>query len=773
MVRPVRIGLVFEPTVDMLRVAVEQVVSLWGGRYQPFFDPADLGQVETLARALGVDVLLALDRAPASELAAKLDGFQWQGREQWGPLTPAEDYTNHRLIGPERLLDDLSQESWVRPSWVVDDPLSDFFRIWFGTYGTSAQDLNLEKQFNAHAVEVRIDQGMAVPADASSWVTPITVTGKGIDYKGESPGTAFVIVDPADPASLTALWNARACGAQVFPIPVGHEERVLTAANTWLQQVLEKGELSRWTTGDGMPLSPRMYTWQAAPKNDLPPALVELMASHDVTPIVISPLSGQDLARGWYGAHPFTTRHRHNFSQPLEEDGRVVRITVPSVGTGPWVTGAPHGDILAFQVEFSSTVGVRPDWTFSIPNKRSCARLLRDYDGVMLSFDRPMDNGRVLAASSGIREVIISAVPSTAILEALIEAPGWTAQQTPGGVFLTRFIERLGGTESTLANQPGARAALAKVARSERGLQSGAIVRTVRSLQGTWPGPLARDSASYPAEVFRFLLRQGILRPVLPVDCPYCTSSIAFRPDDLATQIKCEMCLREFPLGLALGMKPNSRNEWLYQVAGHVGIDRLSEALPVMATLQVLCSRGYYRGSMTPYVLGWAVKGPHLDCEVDIAAVLDYRGLPAVVIGEIKSWQSSIDANDLTNLKKVQQHIRGQGVECFVLAAVMRDLRDDEKSVLRDFAEHPPNILPFGSSIEPVLPIVLTEKNLSTTRYVDSHPNHWAPADGVLGLAKESCRQNLGMTGLHPCQDGKDFHFCPQWQDGTSDPEPL
>ena len=43
-----------------------------------------------------------------------------------------------------------------------------------------------------------------------------------------------------------------------------------------------------------------------------------------------------------------------------------------------------------------------------------------------------------------------------------------TERQTPGGVFVTRFIERLGGPGSTVANQPGARAALLEVARSER-----------------------------------------------------------------------------------------------------------------------------------------------------------------------------------------------------------------------------------------------------------------------------------------------------------------
>jgi hypothetical protein len=421
-------------------------------------------------------------------------------------------------------------------------------------------------------------------------------------------------------------------------------------------------------------------------------------------------------------------------------------------------------------VNISTAAGVRPDWTFSVPNKRSYATLLRKYDGVLLHFERPVDGGRVLSGSAGSREVAISAVPSIAILDNLLEAPGWSARQTSGGVFTTRFIDRLGGPGSTLANQPGARAALVKTASSERGLPSGTIVEAIKRSRGSWPGLLGGDSGTYPADVFRFLLRQAILRPVLPVDCPHCTSSIAFRPEDLTGQMTCEMCLRDFPIGLALGMKANGHNDWLYQVAGHVGHDRLREALPVMATLQTLCSRSYGTGPMIPYVLGWAVKGPGVDCEIDIAAVMDYRGIPAVVIGEVKSWKESIDVNDLNNLKKVQHHVRGQGVECFILASVMRDLRDDEISALRGVAEHPPNTVLTGSAIEPVLPIVLTGQNLSAVWSDLAHPSHWSPADGILGLAKGSCATNLGRTGLEPDPDSQDFHFRPRWSSAAPPP---
>jgi hypothetical protein len=563
MARPVGIGLVFEPSAEVLQLAVEQATLLWGGQYQPFFRPGDLDRIERVSRRLEVDVLLALDLAGASEDAAALDGYQWQGREGWGPLAPAQDYISHRLLGPERLLDELPRDSWVLPDWAADDPLDDLFRVWFGAYGTSAQGVSLEKQFAARATRVRIDDGAEVPAEAASWITPVTSTSGAIDYRGMSPGAAFVVVDPSDPASLTALWNARACGARAFPFPAGHEERVLPAAESWLQQLLEEGELSRWVTGDGTPAGPRIYIWQATGPGELPGTLADLLIGHDVTPVPVSPDLGQEWARGWQGDHPFTTSYAHSFAQPLEADGRVARIPVPGIG-GAQDSGVPRGDIIAVQVEISAASGVRPDWTFSVPNKRSYAPVLREYDGLMLSFDRP------------------------------------------------------------------------------------------------------------------------------------------------------------------------------------------------------------YRESMIPHVLGWAVKGPGLECEVDIAAVLDDRGLPALIVSEVKSWQDSIEVNDLNNLRRIQQHIRGQGVECFVLATVMRELREDETSALRDFAQRPPRTLPEDSAIEPVLPIVLTEQNLSATRFDQHCPSTWSPADGIVGLAKESCQRNLGMTGLEPAEDDEGFYFRPQWQPPSS-----
>ena len=775
MVRPVRLGMVFGASLDVLRLAVEQATLLWGGLYQPFFEPSD-ERLTRVAAGLGVDVLWALDHSSVSEHVAELDGYRWRGRNEWSPLAPAKDFISPRLLGPERLLDDSAHDDWTLPRWEAGDPLEDVFRVWFGSYGASPQGVNLEQAFSARSTKVRIDPSGSLPTGLSSWVTPILATGNAIEYTGLPPGAGFMIVDPSDAASLMALWSLRAYGAKVFPWPVNHEERVLPAARRWLQRLLDDGELSRWQSGDGNPLGPRIDVWltidpewppsPGVPPNPLEPPrpLADFLAEAGVSPMTYPFKGARELAYGWRGDHPFATRFSHSFSQPIEDDERTVNVPAPRVSGSSEPRGRPRGDVVAIQLEIRSATALRPDWTFSVPNVRKLAPFLSDYDGMLLNFDRPTADGRVLSTSSDAQTVSISAVPSIAMFNKLIEANGWSGYQTPGGVFVTRLIERLGGPGSTIANQPGARAGLMETARSQRGRPSGAIVQRISQYQGSWPGSLASPQirSDYRGSVFRYLLARGILRPVLPVDCPHCTTSIAVRPEDLATQMKCEMCLQEFPLGLALGINTNRHNDWLYQLAGHVGQNQLSEALPVMATLQVLTSYRYLSPSIVPHVLGWKVQGPSLDCEVDIAAIVDDRGLPVVIVGEAKHYLDSIDANDLNNLGRVRDHLRENGIECFVLAAVLRDLRQEEIDALREFSNRPPNTLPSRSSIEPVLPIVLTEKDLSVPQF-EQHPVQWASGDGVVGLAKESCRRNLGMTALEDAFDGGEFYFQPRW----------
>ncbi len=282
---------------------------------------------------------------------------------------------------------------------------------------------------------VRIDPGAPLPVGVSSWVTPILATGNAIEYAGLSPAAGFMVVNPSDPASLMALWNLRAYGAKVFPWPENHEDRVLRAAKVWLQQLLDVGELSRWQSGDGKPLGPRIDIWlmtdpREPPSPVEPPkSLAEFLAEAGVTPMTYPFESAKEFAYGWRGDHPFTTSFSHSFSQPIEFDERTINIPVPRIDGTSEPPGRPRGDVIAIQLEVSSATGVRPDWTFSIPNVRKLAPFLIDYDGTLLHFDRPTADGRVLSISSGAQAVSISAVPSIAIFNKLIEASDWTLGQ--------------------------------------------------------------------------------------------------------------------------------------------------------------------------------------------------------------------------------------------------------------------------------------------------------------------------------------------------------
>jgi hypothetical protein len=102
----------------------------------------------------------------------------------------------------------------------------------------------------------------------------------------------------------------------------------------------------------------------------------------------------------------------------------------------------------------------------------------------------------------------------------------------------------------------------------------------------------------------------------------------------------------------------------------------------------------------------------------------------------------------LANLRHVQEHLRSKGIECLILAATNRDrLTPDERSTLRDFCADLPEPVHQRDFMTPVAPIVLTGRELAAPPFTDLHPHRWIALQGwkgILDLAVESCRHNLG-----------------------------
>jgi hypothetical protein len=142
--------MVFAPSLANLKAAVSQATTLWGGIYQPLFEPSDARTLRWKAGRYGVDVVHALDNAMDDMPQEELDGYRWRGSGDWGPLAAAADYPNSRLLGPESFADQWSAHDPVLPSWDAEDPLDLLFRVWFGSYDNGQQQaVNLKRAFAA------------------------------------------------------------------------------------------------------------------------------------------------------------------------------------------------------------------------------------------------------------------------------------------------------------------------------------------------------------------------------------------------------------------------------------------------------------------------------------------------------------------------------------------------------------------------------------------------------------------------------------------------
>lgn len=759
----------FEATKDYLQAAVEHATSVWGGLYDPFLCE-DVELAGQRADGLAVDVVWALDTAPASIQLAELPGYRWRGGGPWGPLAPTKESFSTRLISPVFLFPEADHSAWTLPVWDSGDPLCHLFSVWFGAYGDIG-DEQLRHRFVNIATQLRIGVDDAAP-DIDNLVTPIKVTTLGIDYTGRDDSYGFAVVDLQDPSQLVAFWNLRASGLNVFPWPVDHPHRVTQAARSWLQTAKDRGVLDRWRTGDGRPVGSRVSIWSPPTATDIPSDLIALLDDMGVKPMC---RDNRELIPGWTGTHPCSTRYTNWFRVTTEQDGRSAEIPLPHIPVERRRSNQNAGTV-AVDLDITGVSTIEPGWTFAIPNRRDLALLLPQFHTLFEAwFHRPTHDGRALGVPAGTETIEIHAIPSMVIIEKLVQADDWTCQQNDNGIFACQLIERFRGPGNPLANQPGIRAALDAAALSSKGCMPGKLVRKIQQLRGDWPGPLSHRSLKedYPASILRHLLDITILQPILPITCPHCRTTTPRRPENLASEMKCEMCLRHFPLGLSLALSANDRNDWLYQLAGHINIHRLREILSVMATVHILTTLHPSESpNMVAHALGVEFTMPgKKNCEIDIISIHNDQGMPTVAVGEAKSWQSKIEEKDLQNLKKslqklgnIQRHLRTKGIECVVLVATMRALENSEINLLRTFAERPPLNLPPRSHILPVLPIVFTANDLSVPYLHEDHPTkNMAGHEGILALAEQSCRRNLGLTTLEHAQDGNGFYLRPQW----------
>jgi hypothetical protein len=757
--RPARVGLAAHQITDAVpRLGSAIACSAWGGMYYPIFAMEDT-DLRSLTERLGVDFWHPLDADPRTQALCQAPGLGWRGRSPWGPFDPAQEGMTSRLLPSDR---QQFPDAFPRvlPTWEEDDPCAALYAVWLGHYPEGEEGARQLAAYRDSATVMPLPREGEFPV-LGDITTPVTATGAGLTYTGESPGAVLVLVGD-DPEDLVRLWNARAMGSAVFPWPVADADRFERAVRAWLQEESTAASARQVQAGDGSQRF-RYVTVLAGELGAYVPRAVAVIDEQGwrAFPGDI-PFFG-----GWIGHHPVQTGEERAFSVPVDRDSWRVDLPMPRPPgrAGPrsrW-PGIVVADITVHQED-----ALPPGRLLAAPAIRQLAPLLDQVSQSLEPFQRSTGEGRAVAVQGDADTVTVGLVRATAIFERIFDQPGWSFRQSDEGRFGSQLIERLGGVGAETATQPAVRAVLEKVRRAPRAIPMSKLIEEAENWRGEWPGPLSGlTPRGYATQVVYGLLTSRLLQPAMSVRCPRCTTDADIRPEDLASDMRCTLCGEEFPLGLALALgAPGS--PWLYRLAANIPPERLRSTLPVMAALAIL--REYRVGSTPtlPHVLGLEVHAPEWKCELDITAAIMDGPSTVVVIGEVKGGRDPIDQNDLDNLTRVQSALRAKDIETLILAATTRsELRPEEHTALRALCERAPERLRWRGGAAPALPLVLLGQDLSAPWMTENHPWHWSPPGGPpLGeIALQSCRRNLGLIAAEFYNVGSSRRLRLQWRD--------
>lgn len=677
-----------------------------------------------LAKGFDLDAIWPLDDEATSKQLSTATGFFWRSYGDSGPFDEPEDALPSSLLSPDWALSENGSGPFVHAEWEDDDPLRSLFSIWFGFYQNAG---GLSSHFRQKASQHRIRIEERIPSGVINFHTPIAATQLGIKYSGHDDRSGVMNVDVGDPRSLLEFWNLRASGANVFPWVKGQEYRLSPLLKDWYSRTIrltpDRSQVGR---------SKVMSLWNMS----LQPQEFDSLNDREHCEWQAEESS---LYLGWMGHNALNTPFTRTSSVQFDPTERKASIPLPPGPPSRYAANSNVG-IVAAQVSIYTESGLRPGVVATVPNLRKYSRSLDTMANYLGSFERVVHEGRAVGVAADAHDVEIGFTTSIHLFDQLFADSAWRVKHTEGGRLASRIIDMLGGVENYPGNQPAIRRVLDDAAKSTSGRRIPTLIQAARNHQGEWPRQSFRTAENYPKETVYGLLHRKLLQPFLELKCPHCSTKTNVRPEALAGEIECEICSDRYPLGLALGVAPGGKNEWVYRLTGNLSADRISEIMPVAATQSVLTDiLGAGKGSI-PHVYGVTAAEGKWSCEIDVVALADGNEGPRVVLGEVKSYRDPIDRNDLNNLVRVQKFLESTGVTCLILAATLKEkFSDTEVADLRSVCE--------SSEAEGgQLPIVLTGTQLSVPRFHPDYPASWDSRFRIANLARESCQRNLGLV---------------------------
>ncbi len=725
-IRPWRVGLLVDVDDEaQVRDAIAALTGVWGGIYLPILDRnASINELYRSAEVFDLDCLYGTDADGDLEKLLGLPGYRWNGRGPWGPFSPTKGSMRKGLLLAEALEPDEQEVLWSGPN----------------------------------SSELIVDAYRGHTDSPESVLRPIAATSRHLRLAksyGDPVPRGLCVARADTPRDIAWFWNCRALSGGAYPLAAEWAE-----FNRAVLGEVQTVGLPQAPHPEGVKPPPKeLYVWGfddlAQTERD---ALQGWASQFEVQIVGLE----RDLAleAGWFAGMDRVVSAA--FRVETVNAAHAIHVRVPGL---PLKDNDIYQGIVAAEVEFHEASGLDPRLSVAIPPFRRHAKLLQPSLARGADHARVSRAGPVFAIQTHADEVLVPTAYNLEIMGLLFDQADWSFSQSNEGQFQTRAAEMFGGALSGALAQPGLRAAIRRASDRPIGVVLDEIRRVIKEERGDWPDPVFGSSQS-PAEYARrqanLLLNSGLLIPTLDVECAHCRVVSRVNPNDLAVTMQCEFCGDESRLALSLAL---TKPRWRYRLAAHLAAEKINAFLPVMAASSVLAGLFHVEGPPPSHIFGLTVTRPGNEpTEVDIAMILHEEHW-TVVLGEVKSHHS-IEADDINHLFSLQRALAAKKVPCILLFATLKQsFSPDEQELIRSAVEREKATISRQYQSLPLMPLLLTERDMSLPNLHNDHPWHWGtPGQGVVGIALESCKRNLGLASVR-FEAGEQHGLTYEWSD--------
>jgi predicted Zn finger-like uncharacterized protein len=664
--RPIRLGFcVRRGNIDDVRQALRLTHTLWGGRFNPIIPVGNTDAENELARALvdvfNLDALYAIGSVPAIEgFIMSFRYLPWPKFDRGLFLEGLRGKTASFLdiYHPVAALFEEHIKDKTEPrvtgtlfDWQENDPLKDVFLASFGAYPTRDEIGKDYTDFfvtNLRAKRVTLNVEDAVPGDSYNALTPSALSAFDINSYGRSardnPG--LFVGDPADVDDLVSFWNLRAADIDLMFYFPAQAARLDAVKDAYLN-------ILRKRPADPVGWRNRISIWA---KTD------DILRLHNFGADTIGSLVTTTIWNGLNVVPPYM----------YIGDDKSILASVTNSGArlsfSFQLPEKPFSDDAAFHNQ-DMVVSVRPlvdisrteESTIKPPHLPE----LNEYYGrnVHLNWNEVRSEREGLGVFTAVtrNDLTIRALPTRELVAKIFEACGMKAEPSTAGLIASRLIHQMGGLQGCRVFKiTGVRKLIEKYGPLRSFTRSGAVqiigqndAATGRPNFEPFEGLFIEQREEpklKPEDAFTYLVKNGVFRAGLNLKCPNCELNFWVTLDDVATEVRCELCGKVFNITSQLRDR-----DWAYRRSGLFGREDHQEgSIPVVLTLQqidtVFTDRLIYSTAMKLSPISADIEA----CETDFVIIgeRDYEGRVPLAIGECKSGDE-ITEQDVAHLKKV------------------------------------------------------------------------------------------------------------------------